>query len=132
MAAEHGSRYRYSKGCRCDACAESERIYQRNYRLRGGGPQVMGRLPADDLPEGAGPVESGVQAEIAGLVDIRPGLAQAALALARILDNPNAIPTKPAAAKTLAGLLDKLHSAGAPARRGHLASVRRLTDRGGA
>jgi hypothetical protein len=35
-----------------------------------------------------GPVESGSRAEIAGLDEDRPGLAQVALALARIMDNP--------------------------------------------
>jgi hypothetical protein len=39
---------------------------------------------------------------------------------------------QPAAAKVLISLLDKLRSASTPARRGHLASVRRLTDNGGA
>ena len=42
-------------------------------------------------PVGPGPVESGVQEEIQGLAsEARPGLAQAALALARVLDNPKA------------------------------------------
>jgi hypothetical protein len=44
---------------------------------------------------------SGVQAEIAGG------------ALARILDNPKAVSTQPAAAKVLAALLEKLRSAAA-------------------
>jgi hypothetical protein len=38
----------------------------------------------------------------------------------------------PAAAKVLAALLDKLHSVGAQSRRGRLAVVRTLTERGGA
>lgn len=50
-----------------------------------------------------GPVESGVTAEIGGLAaEARPGLAQAALALARIMDNPKAVNQQPAAAKVLA------------------------------
>jgi hypothetical protein len=36
-------------------------------------------------------------------------VAQIALALARILDNPRAVSSQPAAAKVLAALLDKLH-----------------------
>lgn len=48
---------------------------------------------------GPGPVESGVEAEIGGLAsEARPGLAQAALALARIMDNPKAVNQQPAAA----------------------------------
>lgn len=61
-----------------------------------------------------------------------PGLAQAALAMARILDNPKAVTTQPAAAKVLASLLDKLHSASARGRRGGLAVVRDMSKRGGA
>jgi hypothetical protein len=43
----------------------------------------------------------------------RPGVAQTALALARILDNPRAVSSQPPAAKVLAALLDKLRSASA-------------------
>jgi hypothetical protein len=60
-----------------------------------------------------------------------PGLAQAALALARILDNPKAISQQPAAAKTLATLLDKLRSASVRGRRGNLALVRTMTAKDG-
>jgi len=81
---------------------------------------------------GPGPVESGVQAEISGpAAEARPGLAQMALAMARILDS-TAVNQQPAAAKVLASLLDKLHQAGTPGRRGHLATVRAMTDKGGA
>jgi hypothetical protein len=48
----------------------------------------------------------------------RPGLAQAELAMARILDNPKAVTTQPAAAKVLAALLDKL-----PSTHAHLARL---------
>ena len=81
---------------------------------------------------GPGPVESGVQAEIGGsAAEARPGLAQMALAMARILDS-TAVNQQPAAAKVLASLLDKLHQAGTLGRRGHLATVRAMTDKGGA
>lgn len=53
-----------------------------------------------------------MEAEIAGLTVNRPGLAQAAIALARIMENPRAVSSQPAAAKVLASLLDKLHSVG--------------------
>jgi hypothetical protein len=36
---------------------------------------------------------------------------QAALALARILDSPRALSSQPAAARVLAALMDKLHTA---------------------
>ena len=59
--------------------------------------------PVTPQPIGPGPVESGVQDEISGLAaDARPGLAQAGLAIARILDdNPKAMTQQPAAAKVL-------------------------------
>jgi hypothetical protein len=48
------------------------------------------QLPDPQL--GPGPVELGVTAEISDLAaDARPGLAQAALAMARILDHPTAV-----------------------------------------
>jgi hypothetical protein len=70
-----------------------------------------------------------VEAEIAGLAEARPGIAQAALALARIMDNPRAVSSQPAAAKVLAALLDKLRSTSARGRRGQLAVVRTLTKK---
>jgi hypothetical protein len=48
-----------------------------------------------------------------------------------ILDNPKAVNQQPAAAKVLASLLDKLHSASARGRRGNLAVVRTMTEKGG-
>jgi hypothetical protein len=77
-----------------------------------------------------GPVEIGVSEEIDGLAaQARPGLAQAALALARILDNPKAVNQQPAAAKVLISMLEKLRSASPAGRRG-LAVVRELTKKG--
>jgi hypothetical protein len=119
-------------------CKAAERDYQRNrYRRRRG-------LPVDP-PEGsplvvasadgqgeAGPVESAVQAELHSLnagTD-RPGVAQIAVALARIMDNPKAVSSQPAAARVLAALLDKLRSASARGRCGHLALVRTMTAKG--
>jgi hypothetical protein len=52
--------------------------------------------------------------------------------MARLLDNPKATNQQPAAAKVLATLLDKLRSASARGRRGRLASVRTMTQKGGA
>jgi hypothetical protein len=52
--------------------------------------------------------------------------------MARVLDNPRAVSTQPAAAKVLAVMLDKLRSASAHGRRGGLALVRTMTEKGGA
>jgi hypothetical protein len=78
-------------------------------------------------------VRLGVAAETDGLAaQARPGLAQAALAVARVLDNPKAVNQHAAAARVLSALLDKLRSASAQGRRGRLAVVRTLTEKGGA
>ena len=135
MTLEHG-RTSYTRGCRCNVCRTAERDYQRNrYRRRrgvpvdgpGGSPLIAAN--ADGLGE-PGPVESAVQAELRALCATgdRPGLEQIALAMARILDAPMAIPSQPAAAKVLAALLDKLRSASARGPRGRLAVVRTITD----
>jgi hypothetical protein len=138
MAAKHGTRRRYVEGCRCDECADAQRNYQRDYRERKArGLPTISQLPRPqnsnpEEPCGPGPVESGVQAEIGSAAEARPGLAQMALALARVMDNPRAVNQKPAAAKALTSLLDKLHQAGAPGRRGHLSVVRTMTKKDGA
>src|SRR5690349_13837124 len=127
MAARHGTRRGYADGYRCGDGKDAQRLYQQRYRERSLSP-VTNATTALAAP---GPVESGVQAEIGGpAAEARPGLAQMALAMARILDS-KAVNQQPAAAKVLASLLDKLHQAGAPGRRGHLATVRAMTDRGG-
>ena len=79
------------------------------------------------LPSGPGPVESGVESEIAELAQTeeRPGLAQVALALARIMDNPRAV-NQPATAGQLVAILGML------SRRSHrprkLAVVKAMTE----
>jgi hypothetical protein len=77
-------------------------------------------------------VEKAVQAEIGGLAITRPSLAAIALAMARILDNPKARSAQPSAAKVLVSVLDTLHKESAQARRGNLAVVREMTEKGGA
>jgi hypothetical protein len=129
MAAKHGTRHRYNDGCRCEDCTAANAAYQQKYRER----RVIVPLSAPVTPQTfePGPVEAGVEEEIAGLAEARPGLAQAALAIARILDSPRAVSSQPAAAKVLAGLLDKLRSASGGGRRGRLALVRTMTEKGG-
>ena len=75
-------------------------------------------------------VEAAVAEEIGALGDHnRPGLEAAAMALARLMDNPRAVSTQPAAAKVLGALLEKLRSASARGRRGNLAVVRAMASR---
>jgi hypothetical protein len=52
--------------------------------------------------------------------------------MARLMDNPKAVNQQPAAAKVLAAMLDKLRSASARGRRGGLAVVQTMTEKGGA
>jgi len=134
MAATHGTQRRYVEGCRCEDCKEAHRVSARDYRERRANgqtrPASVVAIPSAVVSESSGPgrVEAGVQAELAGLAQSRPGLAAAALALARILDNPRAVSSQPAAAKTLVVLLDRLFSASPRSRRGGLAVVRTMTE----
>jgi hypothetical protein len=126
MTIRHGTRYRYSKGCRCNDCAEAARIYQ----LRTGGPVVADDITESGNSSSPGAVEQGVLAETDGLAaQARPGLAQAALAVARVLDNPRAVNQHTAAAKVLSVLLDKLRAVSARGRRGGLRVVREMTGK---
>lgn len=130
--ARHGTRRGYKDGCRCDDCKDAQRLYQQRYRERQRSlAPVANGAPVASSP---GPVESGVKAEISALAaEACPGLAAVALALARnVMDNPRAVYQQPAAAKVLAVLLDKLHSASVPGRRGRLALVRTMSGQGGA
>jgi hypothetical protein len=116
MAGAHRTQRRYVEGCRCEECKEAHRVSAREYRERRANGQTRPAsvvvVPSVVEPDGPGPVESGVGSEITDLAaEVRPGLAQAALALARILDNPKAVNQQPVAAKALATLLDKLRSA---------------------
>jgi hypothetical protein len=105
-----GARRGYTDGCRCNDCKDAQRLYQQRYRERSLSPVTN----VTTALAGPGPVESGVQAEIGGsAAEARPGLAQMALAMARILDS-KAVNQQPAAAKVLASLLDKCTKPGRP------------------
>jgi hypothetical protein len=135
MATKHGTRHRYNDGCRCEDCTAANAAYQQRWRKSriGAEPTTPGVVVTVSSPVTPGPVEAAVNDEIGGLAaDARPGLAQTALALARIMDNPKAVNQQPAAAKVLAALLEKLHSASARGRRGSLSVVRSMTKEGGA
>jgi hypothetical protein len=133
MAARHGTRRGYNEGCRCDDCKDAQRLYQQRYRERRANRALAQLPPEPESGARPGPVELGVQQEIDGLAaESRPGLAQVALALARVMDNPRAINQRPAAAKVLSALLEKLRSASARGRCGNLALVRTMTEKGDA
>jgi hypothetical protein len=134
----------YKAGCGCDLCKQAEAAYRRELRQRrreAVGEFVTRAVPGLSLVTGGGTgaltcgnagyapansVEAAVLLEIEGLgVHPRPGLEAACLALARVLDNPKATSTKPAAAAKLAHILDMLCKSTVTKPR--LASVRRMT-----
>jgi hypothetical protein len=122
MAYRHGTLTAYNSGCRCGDCVDRNASYRQQRRAE------QGIIAAQE----PGPVELGVLKEIGLAVEQRPGLAASAVALARLLDNPRTASQHPAAAKTLASLLDTLGKAGGTRRRSHLAVVREMTEKGGA
>ena len=141
-----GSESSYAAGCRCDLCkraaADARRERRRREREAVGelDPADMGGRPLVSIPE-CGPstsdylhigVVEAVSLEIDGLgANLRPGLAAAALALARILDNPRAVSTQPAAAAQLVNILGQLRKSASGAKP-KLAAVRQMTkNRGG-
>lgn len=133
MSAAHGTRVRYNGGCRCDECKAANREYNRELRNRkaaGGLPENLAsvsKLPgANQRPVTTEPgrVESQVLIEL-GMMNSPakyPGLAESALAMARILDNPNMLTTHPAAQRALRGTLADLHDKSA-VKVGRLAKV---------
>ena len=122
--ANHGTPSRYSQGCRCADCTEAHRLRAIDYRTR--------KEESEPEPTSPGQVEKAVQAELGGLAVSRPSLAAVAIAMARILDNPRAKSTQPAAAKVLVSALDALHKSSAQGRRGNLALVKEMTTKDGA
>ena len=120
--ARHGTRTRYNPGCRCDDCVAANSSYQANYRQSRAPSAPVAVVPS---PSGPGPVEAAVEAEIAELSESWPSLAQVALAMARILDNPKAISTQPAAARQLVAILGTFSKW--TQRRGKLAVVKSMT-----
>lgn len=138
----HGTRASYQAGCVCDLCKEAEAAYRRDRRRlkreavgEFAEPQVTSlSLVTGDGPgtvtaqvSSVGAVEAAVQQEIEGLGSDRAGLKQTVLALARIMDNPKAISTQPAAAAKLADMLETLRKS-ADVRKSKLASIRSMTS----
>lgn len=134
MAARHGTRTKYNAGCRCDACVQVNREYDkaRKQAIRSGQhtPGKVTALPTGTIPAPAEPgrVEAGVIVELAGLSTAasRPGLVEIALAMARAMDNPLTIAQTGTNGKALAEIMDKVRK-GADSRKSKLASVRQMT-----
>lgn len=150
-AAKHGTRQRYKQGCGCDPCKAAEAAYKREQRRRRNARNAAGEdapplvvvhnfpanpPPSATAPEGPdqgaerqpGPVEAAIRAQLGALstVETRAGEAEMAYNLARLLDNPKALPQHSAATHRLSELVDKLRK-GADKKTGKLASVRKMT-----
>ena len=112
MAAKHRTQSRYTQGCRCVDCVEAHKLYQRDYRRQ--------RKASGAVTPRASVIVKSAQ------VQERPGLAQTALTLARILDNPRAVSSQPAAARQLVVILSMLSRRSH--RRAKLGVVKSMTE----
>jgi hypothetical protein len=139
MLEEHlGSYAGYKRGCREQCCKDAYAAYMKAYRHRKRGLAVAGSLSA---PGGAeqqrapatapGAAELAVLRQVDGLSTAasNPAIVEAALAMARILDDPRQVTTQPSAAAKLESLIGVLMR-GAERRQGRLALVQSMSQRG--
>lgn len=141
--AEHGTRMSYADGCRCAPCKGAQAKYMREWKSQKAGAVVTdirrpGRPSNAEKATATVPVAPGVKepgaAELAVIEELatltsaetRKGAAQAALSMARILDNDLALAQQPAAAGRLEAILENLRR-GSARRKGRLASVQAMT-----
>lgn len=106
---------------------EEERLYRREWRARkreeaAAGATIL-KMPA---PKPSTEVQDGVRAELAALAATvtHPGLVAAAMSMTRVLDDPQSAPHHPAAARSLDGLLQRLHEASKGNHGGKLLAMR--------
>jgi hypothetical protein len=137
---EHGTRSKYTHGCRCAPCVAANTAYgqlQRKRRNKRASLASVSSLPGQSAAHqgqtlATGRVESSVIAELAALNSPAkwPGLAESALAMARILDNIEFSTTHPSAGRQLTAMLTKLHdaSAGRVGKLARVASMSRSTS----
>jgi hypothetical protein len=124
-------RARYRRGCRCGVCRAANRAYQRERRASVA-PKLSTAVDSSTVSGAVTPTVSAVTDAVTAELTLlgphgRPGLAAGALAMAKILDDPDAVPQHPAAAGRLFAVLEELH-VHAPRRGGKLAAVRRMTS----
>jgi hypothetical protein len=138
-SARHGHSYGYKRGC--DLCRSEAAQAKRELRARKRGlTSVPNRTHASDLPRAeppsnanygsdlVGPCVAAVHAELATLGDLtgHETLAAGAVAMARILDSGQNVPTWPAAAKQLMSAMNTLHKEAEP-KRGTLAAIQAMS-----
>jgi hypothetical protein len=139
--AECGTRSRYKRGCRCERCTAANTRYFQESRARRRGFSAPAEVGVSALlrtvqPDAGAPPEIGrneaaTLRELGGLSGAvkRPGLAESALSMARILDNPKLATTHPSAQGKLSVALAQLWAASV-GRSGNLASVASMSQRG--
>lgn len=140
--ADHGSRQCYADGCRCAECRAAQSRYRQEHKSRQLGVVTdfpkAGRKPktaaeatvvaaAAAVPS-VGRNEQATLDELATLTSAgtRKAIAQAAISMARLLDNPNAVPQWKGAASELRAIMADLRQ-GSSKRAGRLASVQQMT-----
>ena len=150
------SRNTYMRGCRCVACKDAQKQYRAERRKSKNtevGRAVLAAVPdvpvqpvqpppvqpeaaatppvPDEDPQVPLSVVEETRREIATLAgaELRPGLVAAALRMAQVLDNPEALTQWPQATSRLADVLEQLGKGGRK-KRGNLATVRGMTGTG--
>jgi hypothetical protein len=131
----HGTRAKYSKGCRCQSCRLAEANYKRQRRL---GQLGLTVLPANRAAAGGtfnpepGRAAAVVDAELESLpgTATRPLLVEGVRALARALDDPAFAASYPSMLRELRASLAELRSGVRGT--GKLAAVAAMTARDGA
>ena len=130
----------YNGGCRSEACRLAASVARRERRRLareavGESPGLdtdrtrLVSMPMDNAPTSAdagSSVEAAVLAEVEALDSTRPALVAAAIAMARVLDNPKAVSSQPPAAGQLVSILNQLRKSAAGGKP-KLASVRQMS-----
>lgn len=147
--------YRYcragSDGGRCDPCKDAHADAEANRAAARRGLSEPQPPSFDDVREASvvalpksrpavvdaepGPTEQGVidrctTGDLVAAAQRMPDLAASCRALARIMDDPRQVTTMPSAHRQLMAGVAKLETAAASNRRGRLASVARMSQRG--
>lgn len=144
---KHGLEGYRKRRCRCKVCLAANTAYMRRYRARRRGLSepppsadenevsvTVLPAPADVDPE-PGLTEQGVidrctTGDLVAAAQRMPDLVASCRALARIMDDRRQVPTQPSAHRQLMMGMAKLETAAAFGRRGRLASVAEMSQRG--
>lgn len=136
--ADHGTRQCYADGCRQPECKAAQAQYMREWKARKSGavvemptrgrPRKGSAQERPDIGRAVGEAEQAVLEELETLSSAatRKSAVAAALAMARILDNPLALTQQASAAGKLLTIMEELRK-GSGRSKGRLASVQAMT-----